>query len=509
MKKIKKALTSRMGTTVITVLIELFFLIFLFIKLEPYVGWIELALRVLSIFVVLVIISTSRHLSSDMMWVVLIMVVPVGGIIMYLFLEVLEHFSSGTYKGLTREDRYSKQFFDQDEAVFAEAKSIPEFAGHLEYLRGAAGYPVYKNTGYDYYPLGELGFEAMKQELAKAEKFIFLEYFIIEPGEMWDSLLAIMKEKADAGVEVRILYDDMGSIGTLPAKYAQTLESMGIKAQAFNRINPVLNGIMNHRDHRKILVIDGKVAFSGGINLADEYINRKERFGHWKDNCIRIKGRAVWSYTVIFLSIWNALRKEDADYTIYQAEDFSEEGPEDGFIVPYADTPLDGERTGEEVYMNILNLAKKYCYIVTPYLILDSDMINALILTAKRGVDVRIITPGIPDKKIVWQITRSNYFHLINNGVKIYEYTPGFTHGKIFVCDDEIATVGTINLDYRSLYLHFENGTALFGSEKVLDVKRDVLSTLADCHEMNLQETYIGIIRTFIYMVIKIFSPMM
>ncbi|MDO4615729.1 MAG: cardiolipin synthase, partial [Lachnospiraceae bacterium] len=508
MKKFVKFATSRMGSTAITVLIELVFLLFLYFRLNNYFAWIELILRVLSIIVVLVIISFSRHLSSDLMWIVLIMLIPVGGTLIYLFLEVMEYFSSRTHAGLVREAEAAKTYFDQDEALLKEALENPDFTGHLNYLKHSAGYSVYRNTGYTYYPLGELGFEAMKAELSKAEKFIFLEYFIIEPGVMWDSLLEILKEKAAGGVDVRVLYDDMGSIGTLPAKYVRTLKAMGIRAQAFNRISPVLNGIMNHRDHRKILVIDGKTAFSGGINLADEYINRKEKYGHWKDNCIRIKGKAVWSYTVMFLSIWNASKKEDPDYTIFRASDFPEEGPADGYIVPYADTPLDGERTGEEIYLNILNRAKRYCYIVTPYLILDSDMLNALILTAKRGVDVRIITPGIPDKKIVWRITRSNYFHLILNGIKIYEYTPGFIHGKIFVCDDEIATVGTINLDYRSLYLHFENGTALFGSKQVPAVKDDVLKTLEDCHEMTLQETYIGLARTFLFMIIRIFSPL-
>ncbi len=507
--RIKNILLSRTFLTIITILIEAVFLLFLVYKLSPYIGWIEMGLRILSIFVVLSIISFSRHLSSDMMWVVLIMLIPVGGTLVFLFLEILEHFNSRTHKGLVTETENAKQYYLQDEETLTKAKQDPVLAGHVEYLSHAAGFPVYENTGFDYYPLGEIGFEVMKEELRKAEKFIFLEYFIIEPGEMWDSLLEIMKEKAASGVEVRILYDDMGSISTLPSRYTKALEAMGIKAQAFNRINPVVNGIMNHRDHRKILVIDGKTGFSGGINLADEYINKKVKYGHWKDNCIRIQGKAVWSYTVMFLSMWNALRHEDTDYTVFKAE--PSPGPEkkDGFIVPYADTPLDADLTGEDVYLNILNSAKSYCYIVTPYLIIDTDMINALILAARRGVDVRIITPGIPDKKIVWRITRSSYFHLINNGVKIYEYTPGFSHAKVFVSDDAAATVGTINLDYRSLYLHFENGTALFGSEKVLDVRRDVEETLAQCHQMTVQECYMGIFRTFFYMVVGIFAPMM
>ncbi len=507
--KIKKALLSRTALTALTVIIELIFLLALLHWLSPYLGWIEIVLRILSIFVVLSIVSFSRHLSSDMMWIVLIMLVPIGGTVVFIFLEVLEHFDSKTHRGLVEEAEISKKYFTQDEQVLLAAKQNEALAGQYEYLRNAAGYTVYENNGFDYYPLGEIGFEVMKEELQKAKDFIFLEYFIIEPGEMWDSLLAIMAEKAKEGVEVRILYDDMGSIGTLPAGYVKTLEGMGIKAQAFNRINPVINGIMNHRDHRKILVIDGKVGFSGGINLADEYINKKVKYGHWKDNCIRVQGEAVWSYTVIFLSIWNALRHEDEDYTKYKVKSISSKIEKDGYIVPYADTPLDNDLTGEDVYLNILNNAKKYCYIVTPYLIIDTDMTNALILTARRGVDVRIITPGIPDKKMVWRITRSNYLHLINNGVKIYEYTPGFVHAKIFVSDDAVATVGTINLDYRSLYLHFENGTALFESKKILDIRKDVEETLDQSHEMTVRECYLGVFRTFFYMVVSIFAPMM
>jgi len=269
----------------------------------------------------------------------------------------------------------------------------------------------------------------------------------------------ILKEKVSQGLDVRVMYDDMGTIHSLPTSYANMLESEGIKCVRYNKINPFLGAVMNHRDHRKIMVIDGTVAFSGGMNLADEYINQKMVFGHWKDNVIRVKGEAVWSYTVLFLTNWNAIRKTDDDYTVFKLDSVTQHL--DGYISPYGETPFDGENTGQNVYMNILNRANEYVYICTPYLIIDTELENALILAAKRGVDVRIITPGIPDKKIVWNITRSFYRNLIDGGVKIYEYTPGFIHGKVFVSDDIVATVGTINLDYRSLYLHFENGKVI------------------------------------------------
>ena len=294
----------------------------------------------------------------------------------------------------------------------------------------------------------------------------------------------------------------------LPPSYVHELEKKGIKAITFNRINPILNIIMNHRDHRKIMVIDGKVAFSGGINLADEYINQKERFGYWKDNVMMVKGEAVWSYTVLFLTNWNALRKEDTDYTKFKAE-FKPVKKHDGYVSAYGETPFDDDLTSQNVYLNIINQANDYVYIATPYLIVDTEMLNALILAAKRGVDVRIITPGIPDKKIVWFITRSFYSQLVEGGVKIYEYTPGFIHSKVFVSDDVTATVGTINLDYRSLYLHFENGTYLYGSKKVLEVKDDMVKTIEESHRMEKKECDQGVVWSLVVSIIRLFAPLM
>ncbi len=519
-----KNLFSRVGTTIIAVLIEFIFLALLVWRLQPYLGWIEIALRLLSIFIVLSIVSFSRRLSSDLMWVVIIMIIPVGGTLIYLFLEVLERFDSKTYKGLKDETEFAEKYYEQDKAVYARALSDVRHKGQYRFIRESAGFSIYENTGFDYYPLGELGFEVMLEEMRRAQKYIFLEYFIIEPGEMWDAMLDILREKAAKGVEIRVLYDDLGSISTVPARYTKELESYGIKAQAFNRVNQFISGIMNHRDHRKILVIDGKVAFSGGINLADEYINRKAKYGHWKDNVIRVKGEAVWSYTVMFLTTWNALRHEDSDYTNFKSiaaasaavadsgalAETSASAPEaDGFIAPYGETPLDNELVGENIYLNILNDARDYCYIFTPYLIIDSDLMNALILAAQRGVDVRIITPGIPDKKIIWNITKSYYFLLIQGGVKIYEYTPGFDHGKVFVSDDIVATVGTLNLDYRSLYLHFENGTVLFGSEKILEIKQDFLDSCAVSRRFTAADNNMNYLRTALYMFLRVFAPLM
>lgn len=471
-------------------------------------AWIGAVLQIISILVVLYIIKNSRHLSSDMMWIILILLAPIPGAALWLFLQG-NLFSSRTFRSLVKTTVDAKHYYKQDPEILTKAEQAsPELRGQFRYIANDAGFPFYENTGFDYYGLGDEGYPIMLEELRKAESFIFLEYFIIEEGEMWNGILEILEEKAKQGVDVRVLYDDLGSFFTLSAFYADKLEEKGIHCVPFNRINPILGIIMNHRDHRKIMVIDGKTAFSGGVNLADEYINVKEKYGHWKDNIIRITGEAVWSYTVMFLTHWNALRPTDDDFTKFRRVPESA-GEPDGFIAPYGETPLDTEITAQNIYMGILNQANDYCYIFTPYLIIDTEFINALILAAKHGVDVKLITPGIPDKKIVWQITRSYYRQLMEGGVKIYEYTPGFVHSKVFVSDDRIATVGTVNLDYRSLYLHFENGTYLVDSKKVTDVRDDILETLKSCHQMYPEEIKPHFFSELWLSLLRVFAPLM
>ena len=322
---------------------------------------------------------------------------------------------------------------------------------------------------------------------------------------MFNSILDILKEKVKEGVECRVMYDDMGSLHTLPKSYANILESYGIKAVTFNKVTPILSTIMNNRDHRKILIIDGKVAFSGGVNLADEYINKKIVHGKWLDNIIRIKGKAVDSMLVTFLTNWNALRHEDEDYRNFMVE--HRVRIKDGFIVPYSETPLDFELTAQSVYMDILNRAQDYVYIMTPYLIIDEEMINCLIHTAKKGVDVKIIVPGVADKKIIHDIGESYYDQLIRGGVQIYEYRPGFVHAKVFVSDDISSVVGTVNLDYRSLYLHFENAVLLYKSKKIMDIKKDFLDALDDSIE--IKHARFSIVKNFLMSVLRIFASLL
>ena len=453
--------------------------------IEKY-AWIEVALRVISVIVVTYIVNNSRHISVDMFWILLIVAFPVPGLIIFLFLGA-GLISSKTVRRLYKSDKESRNYLVQEDCVMQEMQQkMSDIKGDFHYISKTAGYPFYRNSGYEYYGLGELGFPAMLEALEQASRFIFIEYFIIEDGYMWNQIHGVLKRKADEGVEIRVIYDDAGSIGTLSPAYPSQLEKEGIKCICFNRLNPLLNAVMNHRDHRKMLIIDGKTVFSGGINIADEYINRKSKYGCWKDNCIQVKGEAVWSYTVMFLASWNAIRKTDENFEVFKNQ--TSFGVYDGYVAPYGDTPFDGENIGQCVYANIINSAKDYIYICTPYLMIDNDLENSLILAAKKGVDVRILTPGIPDKKLVWRITRSYYGNLIDGGVKIYEYSSGFNHAKVFVSDDRVATVGTFNLDYRSLYLHFENGTYLCGSEKVLKIRNDFLSALRESRRMNKED---------------------
>ena len=506
--KVFRVIFSRVTFMILMILAEVLTVFFLFRWLSSNAVWLETVLRILSVVVVLSIVKNSKHLSSDMLWILLIVLSPVAGTAIY-FLLGANLITSKTFWKLTSSTVSSKRFYLQDEDVYNRAlEECPRDMGQIHYVSKISGYPVYENTGFEYYSYGQYGYPEILSELRKAQKFIFLEYFIVEEGVMWNGILEILEEKVKAGVDVRVMYDDLGSFMTLSMKYAEKLEEKGIRCVPFNRINPVVGSIMNHRDHRKIMVIDGEVAFSGGINLADEYINAIRKVdGEWKDNVIKITGEAVYSYTAMFLTHWDALRGVEEDFTQFRAE--SPEGKKDGYILPYGETPLDQEITAQNIYVNILNDAQKYVYIFTPYLIIDTELTNALILCAKRGVDVRIMTPGVPDKKIVYSITRSYYRNLVEGGVKIYEYTPGFLHSKVFVSDDRIAAVGTVNLDYRSLYLHFENGTLLIESEKIRDIRRDFEDAVSRSHLVDYTECRYKPLKEFLLSVLRVLAPMM
>ena len=483
--------------------ILLSFSIYMF--LIEHIAFINIIFSVISILLVLAIIKNSKNYSYTLPWIIILVWFPLIGSILYIILGRNKN-KSKVLKSIVKSDKESKKYLIQDPEIKEQFKEN----SRIKYISDFAGFPVTTNNEVNYYPIGEEAFEAMLEEIKKAEKFIFLEYFIINQGKMWNSILKILEEKEKKGVDVRVMYDDLGCLPTLDSSYPKELEKKKIKCVVFNKLKPFAGVIMNNRDHRKILVIDGKVAFSGGINLADEYINKIVKYGHWKDNAIKIKGDAVWNYTVMFLSIWNSFRHEDGDYTKFKNDtNMQNKKINNGFVVPYGETPLDEEFTGEDIYLNIINQANKYVYIITPYLIIDTDMINALNLAAKRGVDVRIVIPGIPDKKVVYTLSESYMEPLIKGGVKIYKYTPGFAHSKVFVADDNVATVGTINMDYRSLYLHFECGCYFENVDVIKDIKKDLDSTLARSHEVTLKEAVPNLIKGTWQALLRLVAPLM
>lgn len=416
----------------------------------------------------------SRHINSayKLSWIVLILVLPVLGISMYtLFGSQLSHVWIRKYKD-NLDDVAALHLPDDETAL--EALRVHDYglANQCQYIQKKVGYPLYQNTDVVFHNDTSVALEDLKAELVKAESFIFMEYHAVEDSITWAGIEAILKEKAASGVDVRVLYDDVGSIFFVNKSFTKRLQQEEIQCRVFNPIYPLLNTFMNNRDHRKIVVIDGKVGFTGGYNMADRYFNIDSPYGYWKDTGIKLVGDAVKSLTAQFLEMWNATQKENEEQSHYFPEiEYVAHGT--GFVQPYADTPLDNEIAGENVYLNLIKNAKHYVYITTPYLIIDDEMERELTLAAQRGVDVRIVTPGIPDKTMVFKATRSHYARLAAYGVRIYEYTPGFMHAKQFVCDDEVATVGTINLDFRSLYLHFENGCWFCNCSAVQDVKAD------------------------------------
>lgn len=463
----------------------------------------------ISIFAALHVMARKDKGAYKLSMVFLILLFPIiGGVLYWLF--NLQMSAKGLQKKLNEIEKNGKYaFLLLEDSYEAARKEASDHMAEIRYLQKYNGFPVYKHTQTFYYPSGEEAFDAILREIEKAQKYIFMEYFIVAEGFMWDSILEILKRKAAAGIDVRLIYDDLGCFLLLPRDYQETLRSFGIECQVFNPFRPFLTTVQNNRNHRKILSIDGKVAFTGGINLSDEYINRKVRFGHWKDGAIMVEGYAAWSFTVMFLEMWALLNKREERYDVYLP--WQEEGcwvAHDGLVQPYSDSPMDSENVSEHVYLRIIEKAQEYLYITTPYLALDDSIISALVLAAKSGVDVRIVTPYIPDKKLVHFVSRSYYRELIKAGIQIYEYSKGFIHSKTFVSDDKIATVGTVNMDFRSLYLHFECGTWLYRSRAVFEVKQDVIQTLEHCKLMTEQDCNCNFVIRLLQDILRIFAPL-
>lgn len=507
--KFLNSILSRIVLVVLSLILQALWLLGLILGVSQFIQYANILLQIFSLLMVFYIAQKDTKTSFKLAWVVPILLFPLLGGLIYLFFGTKSP-TRRMRKKLDRSQKALEAYATDSSALIEEiAADNSPVGGQMRYLQKTGGFPAYANTESRYFPQGEEVFSAMLEELRKAKRFIFLEFFIVAEGRMWNSVLEILEEKAKQGVDVRVIYDDVGSLTTLPYDYDRRLEKKGIRCISFNPFKPVLSIVMNNRDHRKIMVIDGKVGFTGGVNLADEYINEKVRYGHWKDTAVMLRGDGVWSLTLLFLEMWNAFRPSDTEIDRFRP-DFSNETPpkSDGYVQPYGDTPLDGESLGENVYLNILHSAQRYVYICTPYLIIDEELEGAMILAAKRGVDVRMITPAIPDKKSAHALTRSHYPKLLAGGVKIYEYTPGFIHAKSFVCDDQVATVGTVNLDYRSLYLHFECGVYFYRAQSVADVKQDFLETQEKCVPAKVPRPRFGMIRGLYYAILRLFAPL-
>ena len=507
-KKLCSKLFSRIVITGVLILIQAAWFWSLFTSLSSYAHWLNPLMIVLSVIMCAVLIrQDSTAPEFKISWMVLFMIMSVQGGLLYLLwgdkrpafrLRKKLDWAYDRIRPLRRTDPAAQAMLE---------RANPRAGRTAAYLRDFAAYPVYSGTNVKFYASGEAAFPDLLEALESAQKSILLEFFIISKGKMWDAVHDVLRRKAAQGVDVRLIYDDFGSLLGLPSDFVIRMEKAHIRCIPFNPVVPLVSLVMNHRDHRKIVVVDGNVAYTGGVNLADEYINAEQRFGYWKDAAIRLEGAAVWNFTVMFLNVWNAFRPQETDYTAFAPTRLP--AVQDGVVQPYADSPLDEEPLAETVYLDILSQAQRYVYIYTPYLAVGEEMLDALKSAAKRGVDVRLILPGIPDKKLVFRLSRSYYLPLLRAGVRIYEFTPGFLHAKCYVSDDRVAAVGSINMDYRSMFLHFECGVLLLQNSQVLALRDDVRRTLPQCREVQCADCRTGLAGTVLDSVLRLLSPLM
>ncbi len=485
MPRFLKKLVNKQVITALLILIQLGVIVWFFYRLSQFFVYIYIALVLLSLFIVIYIINRPDNPSYKLSWSILILTIPFVGGVLYLILggkRIPKEFR----KEMIQSDNKKAPYLIQDYFIFDKIQAIdPQLLKQSRYLYKNAYFPVFENSDTHFLPTGEEKFDAMLEQLKQAKHYIFLEYFILNEGFMWEQIFTILKTKVAQGVDVRVIYDDFGSY-KLPKDFIKKNNAVGIKTVVFNPLRPRLAIFMNNRDHRKICVVDGLVGFVGGINIADEYINVIERFGHWKDSAVMIKGEAVWSLTVMFLTFYHSITKIQEDILSFKPQ--YDAIYDDGFVQPFADSPTDEEFVGESVHLNIINYAKDYLYIQTPYLVIGHNILSALGGAAKNGVDVRLMLPHVPDKWYVQMVSRSNYEVLLKSGVKIYEYEPGFIHSKTMISDDVVGSVGTVNMDYRSYYMHFECGILFIQSKTIHQVKHDFLMTQQECVEITLED---------------------
>lgn len=485
----RQVVSMKLFYVVLLVLLQAALFLFVYAQMQKSAIFWRTGSIIISDVVAIYIVNKQENPAYKLVWVLLVLAFPLIGGTLYILLagnRTRKKFIKKCLKN--HEDTFN--YMPDDTPIQTEIRELSKSASaQSRYISKTAGYTVYKNTTVKYFSVGEENYKCLMEKLENAKHFIFMEYFIIKQGSMWSSIVEILARKAAEGVDVRLIYDDFGCAMWMPKRFLREMNELGIKAVPFNPVVPVINLRQNNRDHRKITVVDGYVGFTGGINLADEYINIGSKYGHWKDTGIMLEGEGVWNLTLMFLQTWKMLTNETIDYKKFSPYQYHEETfTNDGFVQPYGDTPVDNEIVGENIYLNMINKAKRYVYITTPYLIIDNEMVTALTLAAKSGIDVRIITPGIPDKKLVYMVTQSYYAALIKAGVKIYKYSPGFIHAKTVVMDDQIATVGTVNFDYRSLYLHFECGVWMYNVSTIEDIKQDYFETIKKCEEVTLED---------------------
>ena len=468
----------------------------------------------LTVVAIVELINRNIHPENKLTWLIVLVFLPYVGVVLYIIFSKrrISRAEARIFSKITPVILQRRRNSMQGELMERLGRENPFVATKVraiindDYLAELSA-----DTRSEYFPSGEAMYSAMKRELASARDFIFLEYFIVEPGAMWDGILEILKERVTAGVEVRLLYDDVGCMGRLGSKFDTELLSLGIKCAKFSPITPVATAVHNNRDHRKLMIIDGRVAFTGGVNIADEYINSRVRFGHWKDGGILVMGGAVRTMSELFLTMWDMTKREISDYERFAPKNDNADISDGGYYIPFGSGPLPIYRrpVGKNVFLNIINQAQSYVYITTPYLVIDYDLTESLRNAALRGVDVRIITPAVADKKYVKVMTKSSYLNLMDAGVKIFEYTPGFIHEKLIVSDDVYAVVGTINFDYRSLVHHFENAVFMAMAPTVMNIKDEFLLTEAKCERIDAKAARLGFFEWLLKIGIRAFAPLL
>lgn len=509
-RKLLKLLSQKAAITVISFLLQISIIVFGIIYAASQFWWIWLIFEFFSFLICLYIVSRDINPSYKLSWCVLILLAPAFGGLVYLFIG-RQHMPRRKRKRFSSASDMSQVLLNMTNArLLNERKTLnPTGSTCADLVLNAGSYPVYEGTATKYYALGDDFFPDLLRDIKAAQKFVFMEYFIIEHGEIWDELEAALIERASAGVDVKLMYDDVGSMFTLPKKGIKRLLAGGVQVLPFNKITLSFDMRLNHRSHRKITVIDGNIAYTGGNNIADEYANKKVRFGHWKDTHMRFEGGAVWSFTTMFLSFWSILCNDEFEYAKYMSDEIPSANAV-GYVQPLASGPGRDEHLIESAFINLISTAKRSVYITTPYLILDNEIQTALVNAALAGIDVRIIIPSIPDKKIVYKTTKSFVPVLKKAGVKVYTYTPGFIHAKMMIVDDERAFIGTCNMDYRSFYLHFEDGALLYNSDSIADMKKDFLATQGVSHEVADDEINdVTLLTRIVRSILRLIAPMM